>query len=545
MPSATAFPPSANVTPPSRGIRRYKKPILIVVIAVLLGAGCIIAFLFSRHWPFSQAEVLEDLRESSDSQVKIQAFHETFLPSPGCVLQGVVFDHGPNEAKPIITIQKLTVQGSYSGLLTSRITRLIADGVHVLVPAFGTSTALHTTKSKITIGEVVANGALVEFARKDGSTPLRFDMHEASPQTVGWSGPLTYRFKVHTPEPPGEVTTTGKFGVWIQGNAGETPISGEYKFEQADLSIYEGIAGKLSSTGKYEGKLSHIDISGKTDTPDFEVRSGHHPTRLTTQFSAYVDATHGDTFLKHVEADFWRTHIVAEGSIAKSPNGKSKTAIIDLRSSNAHIEDLLRLFVKAKRAPMSGNVTLQARAEIPPGPQRFLEKVKLRGGFGIAEGAFSKPSTQEGINKLSAGARGEKDPSDPETVLTDLTGQVHLQDGIAHFPDLSFGVPGASARMHGSYDLINEKIDLRGQMQVESKISNTESGAKAFLLKVMEPFFKKKKKGEIVPVRISGTYEHPSFGLDLNDAKAQKVAPPSDPPSKPPSSHPQADRPNP
>ena len=64
-------------------------------------------------------------------------------------------------------------------------------------------------------------------------------------------------------------------------------------------------------------------------------------------------------------------------------------------------------------------------------------------------------------------------------------------------------------------------------MQVDSKISNTEKGPKAFLLKVMEPFFKKKKKGEIVPVRISGTYGHPSFGLDLNDKKAQTVPEPT------------------
>jgi hypothetical protein len=43
---------------------------------------------------------------------------------------------------------------------------------------------------------------------------------------------------------------------------------------------------------------------------------------------------------------------------------------------------------------------------------------------------------------------------------------------------------------------------------------------------MMEPFFKKKRKSEVVPVRISGTYEHPSFGLDLKDEKAQKVPAP-------------------
>ena len=86
--------------------------------------------------------------------------------------------------------------------------------------------------------------------------------------------------------------------------------------------------------------------------------------------------------------------------------------------------------------------------------------------------------------------------------------------------------------MHGTYNLLNEKIDLAGQLQVDSKISNTTSGAKSFSLKVMEPFFKKKKKGEIVPVRISGTFSHPSFGLALNDKKAQTVSDPHPSPSK-------------
>jgi hypothetical protein len=37
---------------------------------------------------------------------------------------------------------------------------------------------------------------------------------------------------------------------------------------------------------------------------------------------------------------------------------------------------------------------------------------------------------------------------------------------------------------------------------------------------------KKRRREEIVPVRISGTYEHPTFGLDLNDKKARKVPEP-------------------
>jgi hypothetical protein len=443
-------------------------------------------------------------------------------------LEGVVFVHGTGTTKPLITIEKLTIQGAYFGILAQHITRMTAEGMRVTIAPFGTGEPFHTTRSAITIGEIVANGATIEFAsREPEKQPLRFDVHEALLQDVGWNGPLSYSVKVHNPEPPGEITATGKFGVWNQDDPAQTPVSGEYRFERADLGIYHGISGTLSSTGKFGGNLGHIDISGTTDTPDFVVKSGGHPVRLTTEFSAYVDATHGDTFLNRVDAHFRKTHVLASGSVSGSANGKGKIALIDLSANNGRIEDMIGLFVEKTPPPMSGAVTLRAKAELPSGKQPFLEKLKLTGRFGIDRGEFSRTSTQEGVNKLSAGARGEKGDSDPETVLTDLSGRVTLNGGVANLADLSFGVPGAAARMEGTYSLLNYKVDLRGQMQVDTKISNTTNGAKALLLRVMDPFFKKRKKGEILPVRISGTYQNPSFGLDLKDKKAKQVAPPS------------------
>jgi hypothetical protein len=490
--------------------------IAVSIVVAVIGLG-----------QFSESSVRQSLQEASDSRVQLGSFERFYFPFPGCVLKQVTFIHNPARSKPLIATEKLTIRGSYSGIFSKRLSQITMEGLRVSIPPFGTGLTFHTTPSKITTDEIIANGATLEFALHDPNRPpLRFDIREASLKNVGWSGPLTYAVKVHNPEPPGEVVAKGKFGVWNRSDPGQTPLSGEYKFEQADLSVYEGIAGKLSSQGTFAGILAHVDISGTTDTPDFEVKSGGHPVQLKTEFSAYVDAIHGDTYLKQVNADFLKTHVVAEGSVAGSPNGTGKIALLELRAGNARIEDFLRLFTQAKRPSMSGSLSAHVQAQIPGGPQPFLRRIKLQGNFGIAAGAFSQPSTQEGVNKLSAGARGEKDTTDPETVLSDLQGQVRTQNGIAKLQDLSFGVPGAAARVDGTYDLMSHKIDLRGQMQVESKISNTESGGKALLLKMMEPFFKKIKKGEIVPIRISGTYDHPSYGLDLKDKKADRVSPP-------------------
>ena len=81
-----------------------------------------------------------------------------------------------------------------------------------------------------------------------------------------------------------------------------------------------------------------------------------------------------------------------------------------------------------------------------------------------------------------------------------------------------FRSPGAGAKLHGTYNIVNHKIDLHGMMRVDTKISKTSSGVKALLLKVMDPFFKKRRRGEVVPIHIAGTYEHPDFGLDLGQS---------------------------
>ena len=100
-----------------------------------------------------------------------------------------------------------------------------------------------------------------------------------------------------------------------------------------------------------------------------------------------------------------------------------------------------------------------------------------------------------------------------------MKGHVSLRNGIATFSNLSFGVPGALAQMQGTYNLISEKIDLHGTLKTEAEVSKTTHGIKALMLKVLDPFFKNKPSGYLAPVKITGTYDHPTFGLDLGGPK--------------------------
>ena len=192
--------------------------------------------------------------------------------------------------------------------------------------------------------------------------------------------------------------------------------------------------------------------------------------------------------------------------------------MLDGTQQQGTIQDWLRLLAKAEHPAMEGPMTFRAQAQVPPGERQFIERVNLQGDFVIGSADFTKPSTQKQVDNLSQVAMGGKpmpDEAPPVGVEANMKGHVEMKNAIATFTDLYFGVPGALAHVHGTYGILTEKIDLHGDLRVDSKLSKGATGIKAVLLKVAEPFFKKKRHGEIVPIKMGGTFSHPSYGLDV------------------------------
>jgi AsmA-like C-terminal region len=487
---------------------------------LLLGAVALLAILVSglvllmQNWPFTRAQVEKDLGDATFTTVTIESFQQTYFPRPGCIATGVTFRRNQDRRDPpLITVQKLTIQGSFLGLLTKHLSAIRADGAHLVIPPFATGEArlLNISRLKAVVGELVANGAVLEFTFRDlGKPRLKFDVHEFVLHDLGSNGAMSFQTAVSNPEPPGEVRATGRLGPWRADDPAQTQIVGSYSFRQANLGVFRGIGGILSSDGKFQGMLEHLGVEGSTDIPDFEVTSSAHKVRLSTQFRAFVNATNGGVELREVSAHFGNTTIVSEGSIAAQPGQTGKTASLDMVVKDGRIQDLLLLFVKAQRSPLTGIVSLSANAAIPPEQKPFLQKVKVEADFGIDSGHFTSPNTQQTVDKLSQQAQGEKN-EDPESVLSDLKGHVVLKDGIANFSSLSFEVPGAIAQMDGTYDLVSERIDLRGILHIQAKLSDATTGIKSFLIKALNPFLKNDHPGAEVPVRITGTYSHPVY----------------------------------
>jgi hypothetical protein len=509
---------------------KMRKLMALAGTAVLVISLIAIVVLASR-WPFSRRAVLRELEAASLTKVDIGTYQGTYFPYPGCVLEHVTFQHNPRlGTPPLITVEKLRIEGTFSGLFRRQVRSVRAEGMRLLIPPPGGGDRFEAPKrSSFTIDELIADGAVLEVARQSNQPPLKFAFRSFALHDVGSNGPASFQAKFSNPEPPGEIVTNGTFGPWTETDVGKTAVAGEYLFQRADLGVFPGIAGLLSSSGKFSGVLNHIEVQGFTDTPNFTVTSGSHQVQLQTKFHAFVNGENGDTFLQDVAATFGKTTVSSEGSVAGRSGQSGKTASIELAVNEGRIEDLLLLFARSKRASMSGIVGFHSKVDIPPGDGPFLAKVRLQGDFGINAGTFTKAETQNGVNRLSESSLHEenhqsapKDQDSPETVLSDLKGHVELNDGTARFSSLSFSVPGALAHMHGTYNLISEKIDLRGTLKMHSEPSDATRGIKAVMLRVLDPFFKKKPNGYVMPVKITGTYSHPTFGLDLGGHDERK-----------------------
>jgi hypothetical protein len=494
------------------------------VLAVIVIGGAA-ALLLSR-WPFTREVVVGALQEKFSSTLELKAFHGTYFP-PGCIVEGVTFRRNSDrDDPPIATVEKLTIQGAYWEFFRTprHLRRVKIEGLRMFISSGSerSETAAQPgspKQSPLIIDELIADGAVVEFASgQSEKEPLRFGIQKLTLNSVADDRPISFRAALLNAKPPGEIRTDGQFGPLQPQDIGQTRLWGSYDFERADLGGFSGIGGTLASTGKFNGALEHIEIEGSTDTPDFKLTRSDHAVHLKTQFHGMVNGLDGDVSLSSVQAQFGRTSLVSQVEVAKkaAPEGiGGKTISLGTTETHGQIQDWLRLLGKADHPALTGAMNFRTHVLVPPGKRPFIERVNMQGDFGIDAASFVRSTTQEKVDNLSQLAQGEKKNDDPASVVENLKGHVVLNHAIATFSDLSFSVPGALAHLHGTYGLLTEQVNLHGTLQLDNKLSKGSKGVKSVLLKSVEPLLKKKNAGEIVPIKVGGTFSQPSYGLDV------------------------------
>jgi len=527
-------------------VRKKRWLLGLGVAAVLAIVGLIVAasILGRRFEPYIHAQAVQYLSKRFDSDVELQALHirmpkmstlrVLLLRGHGAVAEvdgeGLSLRyHGRRDLPPILRIQKLSFSVDLGTLFDTpkKVPLVTMDGVEIHIPPRDERPGLsgggaqqpqpdtQNSQSSVLIQEIlIRNAALEIMPRNRRKVPLREGIESLRLDSVGRGVPMRYDASLTNSKPPGKIHATGKFGPWSADQPGDTPVTGKYVFEHADLGVFNGIAGILHSTGDFAGKLSTLNVRGQADVPDFRLKRVGSPVPLSTTFEALVDGTNGNTILKPVNATLGKTRFTTSGGVIQHQADLPRAVDLVANIPNGDLRDVLRL---AMTGPpfMEGRLMLNTKIGIPPltGPVR--EKLKLDGRFQVIDGKFLRSRIQAELDKLSRRAQGEPGNQEIDDVASNMHGVFQLANEALHFSELSFGVPGAQIDLAGDYDMARDNLDLLGTVKFQAKVSELAAvtGWKRWALKAVDPLFERHGAGTFLRIKVNGTSRAPKFGL--------------------------------
>ena len=573
-------PPGPRVVLPRRPFWRRHVWLLWLAGAVLLvlaAVSVVLTIAARRAEPYLRARIIEGLQEHFHTKVELDSFHVQVRDGQearfGIWATGKGLriwpphrsggDHPLETAVqslPLIQLEEFTFHLPVRWYETGkpvRISEVRLKGLKIDVPprserdrTTGLESAMDRegtpqnheqgVLSNVLVQRVVCAGTeLVLETDKPEKLPLTFDIAKLKLTHLIAGEPMNFEAELTNARPKGLIETTGSFGPWVVDDPGSSAVSGKYDFEHADLSDFNGIAGILSSNGKYDGTLRNIAVDGEAMVPDFRLTAFGTKLPLHTNFHARVDGTDGDTYLDRVDAVLGRSRFSTAGKIvrvkaamqnisAKEAAGKADPSaasaivpghLIDLSVdvSQGRIEDFVRLVNKSGTSLMTGTLTATATLHIPPGKEPLHQKMKLDGAFKLDDAQFTSEKFQARVQELSLRGLGHPDQlkkADPKGVSSSMQSDFHIANGVAALPNLEYSVPGAQIQLHGQYALTGE-MQFDGTARMDATVSQMVGGWKGFLLKPADPFFKKDGAGALVPIKVRGTREQPQFGIDL------------------------------
>lgn len=516
--------------PSASGRARTWLVVLGTIFAIFVAGAGYLAYKARHADETLRAWIVKALSERFEGDVTLDSIHVQIFPRPTVTGHGLSIPQKVRtDLPPLIHIDTFTFHVGLTGLLRpkSHIDRVLLDKMVVTIPPRENKKKKpeedknpHKAILPVIIDEIICTDmTLITLPKKPDpgkppKTPLDWDIHNLTLHHVGGEKGYSFAGALTNAKPKGEIATHGSFGPFVIDEPGASPVAGEYSFTDADLGPFPGIAGILSSTGKYDGTLAGIEVAGATDTYDFSLDKVGKPVPLHTDYSATVDGTNGDTNLHPVRATLVKSVIIAEGTIINVP-GVGHNINLDVHAPNVRIQDILALAMKSDPPILTGPAKIKAKLFLPPGKVKVLEKMILDGEVGVDDAKWTSPTVREKLESLSRHAEGKPGDDDAGSAVSDLKGKFHLEKGVITFSSLTFSVPGASIDLAGTYDLRGGAIDLSGQLRMDAKLSQTVTGTKSFFLKAIDPFFKKDGAGAVIPISISGTRDAPTIGVTV------------------------------
>jgi len=507
--------------------------LLLIVAIIVLG------IVVHRAEPTLRAAVIETLSTRFKSKVELDAFHVSLLK--GLQVSGaglrIFGETDPNNYEPgfqpIINVAEFRFHMGIRDLFRSpmHVDTVYVKGLELNLPPREHRSEMNNMEPKggkieIIVDRLVCDKAqLIVNTLRPGRRPLEFDIESLKMTSIGPGSPLHFDANLTNPKPVGHILSSGLFGPWQADSPRDTPVSGTYSFDHADLGTIKGLAGILWSTGKYAGILDNIVVDGATDTPDFRVAISGRSVHLHTDFHATVDGTSGDTYLQPVKAKILNSWLVANGSVVRTRDPGGHRVELDVVIEKGKIEDLLKMAIRTDPPIMTGLVRLKTKFDLPPGEADVANRLKLAGNFQVSGAHFTNEKIQGKVDALSMRSQGEPKPAQdniPDNVHAEMEGTFSLSNGLISFSQLRFQVPGTRVNLTGTYSLDGNQFDFHGKARLDAKLSQMVTGWKSILLKPVDPFFSKNGAGTEVPIEIHGTKSDPHFGLDFGHKDESK-----------------------
>jgi hypothetical protein len=476
------------------------------------------------------------LEDDLAAQVTITTYHRTYFPNPGFVATGLTLHRkSALNLPPIGHVDQMIVQGHWRDLLMlrRRVQTVEVTGLHLIIPPVGSKanqqnfppgSSSDFTGPDTAIAVFKFHNSLLEIMKNDGSR-LLFPIHELDFTHVEKNKASDYELDMQNAIPSGQIYAKGAFGPLHDKDLASTPLSGNFTYTSVNLGDIGDIGGTLSSSGKFWGTLGAIEAQAFTKTPDFAVDDGKD-TPVNGAVRCTVNGLNGNVVLHSIDAATGKTTIHASGTVQGSP----KTTNLDIDVKGGRAQDLMRPFIKDE-VPVTGPVFLHARAVLAPssGHDEFLHRLHVIGSFDVPAERVSDPQTEKSLTDFSRRAQDKdlpdlkksSDGNPPESTdaLSSVKGPVEIRDGVASSKHLTFQIPGAQADLNGTFAFHGKVVHLVGNLTMESDISHTTTGFKSFLLKPLAPFFKKKNKGAVVPIAVTGNPGHYQVTQDLSHNK--------------------------
>jgi len=505
--------------------------IFLSALLLLCIVGGIVLWRSLHVDAFTRAWVVRALSEHFDTEVQLGNLHVTAFPEMSVKGRDLTIFHRDPANLPFIHIDSFTFHLGFLGIfrVPHEIRGIRLQNMVITIPPRHPKSPAAASKSgapspaspsrqplpQIVVDEIVCdNTTLTILPKVSSKPPLDWDIHALYLYHAGTSQAMAFHGTLTNGKPKGEIATSGSFGPWNLDDKGATPVSGSYQFTDADLGPFPGIAGILSSTGKYTGQLDTLEVSGITDTPDFSLDRVGKPVPLHTNFSATVDGLNGNTYLHLVKATLIMSVILSEGSVVNVP-GKGHDIQLTVHAPDARIQDMLALALKSETPLLSGPAKIEAKLFIPPGKVKVLEKMVLDADVTVDHAQWSSEKVREELQSLSRHAEGKPKDEEAGSSLSDLKCQFHLEKGTIHFSSVTFSVPGATILLAGDYGMLGGELNFKGKIRLQAKLSQLTTGAKSDFLKLLDPFFSKHGAGTELPVTITGTRDNPTFGVSI------------------------------